>query len=139
MLGQSQLPWGRQDRRRKKVSSGEFHHPVPGHENRTGASSFGTRGHGSGGSSSPCPLPAALHSEQRCLSSGFACTSSVFTTSPPCPLPPFQEATQITLSTAQTGVYQPCYCFAPVQPGLFAGNKRDPFSSSHWMFGPRLP
>lgn len=64
---------------------------------------------------------------------------SVFTMSPPCPLPSFRGTAQITNSTGQTGVYQPCYCLAPVQPGLFGGNKSQPFSSSHWIFGPRLP
>lgn len=124
---------------RKKVASGEFHHPVPGHENHTGASSFRMRGHSSRGELLAVPTAHSLVSEQHCLSFGCACTSSVFTMSPPCPLPPFQEATRITLSAAQTGVYQPCYCSAPVQPGLFGGNKRDPFSSFHWMFGLRLP
>lgn len=49
---------------RKKIVAGRVHHPVPGHENCTGASSFRMRGHSSGEE-----LLARAHLPQPCLQS----------------------------------------------------------------------
>lgn len=82
---------------------------------------------------SPCP---AIRAYAPALPAPAVCVYRV----PSLPSPPFPSSHRAHWSSAgQTGVFQPCYCPAPLQPGLFGGNKREKFPSSHCVFGLCLP
>jgi len=116
---------------RKRVIRGEFHRPVPGHEDQTGASSPRTSGH-SGGGGAPRPRPTAPLPQQlpaRWLCPHQVCVYPV----PSLPSPRFPRKPADRLSSAgPTAVCQPCDCPAPRQ---FGGNRRQPVPSSPGVFG----